>query len=340
MIEFTIPHVLRWIDGHLDLAYLELGGRDLREHVRNTQEGCISLPALREAGIEIVFGTIFTEPGIDAAKFPHGYQSSDDSAGAEAAGLRQVAVYQKWEAAGEVSIVRSPADVERPSPVPKIVLLMEGADPIRSPDHLRAWFDRGVRIVGLTWAAGTRYAGGNSSTPGSGPLTSQGAEMIHALDELGIVHDASHLSDAAFDGLMAHAKGLVIASHSNCRSLVEPKQRHLRADQIKTIAERGGMVGLNLYSPFLIKGRRATIDDCIAHVEHIADVMGHRRGISLGSDMDGGFTPKDLPIGLDHPGHLHSLSQALRDRGWPDADIRGFAFENWSRFLDAALPSH
>src|SRR5262249_11849773 len=142
----------------------------------------------------------------------------------------------------------------------KVVLLMEGADPIRSPDEVPLWFERGVRMVGLTWAMGTRYAGGNHV---HGPLTPLGFDMIPALDEVGIIHDASHLADEAFDGLLARARGPIVASHSNCRALLENKQRHLRDDQIKAIGERGCIVGLNLYTSFLAVGRQATIDDCI-----------------------------------------------------------------------------
>src|SRR5262249_1797295 len=148
--------------------------------------------------------------------------------GAERAGMLQLETYEQWEREGEVSIVRNAGDLERETPLPRIVLLMEGADPIRSPERVRMWFERGLRIVGLTWATGTQHAGGNASAAGEGPVTGLGVEMIAALDEAGIIHDVSHLSDAAFDGLMKHARGGVIASHSNCRALVEDKQRHLR----------------------------------------------------------------------------------------------------------------
>ncbi|TVQ58106.1 MAG: hypothetical protein EA377_00370, partial [Phycisphaerales bacterium] len=82
---------------------------------------------------------------------------------------------------------------------------------------------------------------------------------------------------------------------------------------------------------------RATIDDCIAHVEHVCEVMDHRRGVVLGSDMDGGFPPSHLPIELDHPRHLHRLADALRDRGWSDDDVAGFQHLNWQRILHPAL---
>ena len=211
---------MRWIDGHLDLAYLAVNGRDMLRD-QPPAGACVTLGALRQADVEVAFGTIFTEPtpGEPESSKPYCYRA-DDIDGAEAAGLRQLEIYERWEAAGAIAIVRSVADLDCSTPLPKIVLLMEGADPIRSPEHVQQWFARGLRIVGLTWASGTRYAGGNGSHPGSGPLTPLGVEMIHALDAAGIVHDVSHLSDAAFDGVMEHARGRVIASHSNCRALV------------------------------------------------------------------------------------------------------------------------
>ena len=328
---------MRWIDGHLDLAYLALCGRDLRVACPDLAAGCVSLPALREAEVGLVLATIFTEPGVTDRSQLYGYGSSDDLDDAERAGRRQLVVYDRLEAQGEIGIVRSRGDLVEPSkgPGPQAVLLMEGADPIRSPDDAERWFADGVRVVGLSWAAGTRYAGGNGNP---GPLTAAGIELLGAMDDLGIVHDASHLSDDAFEGLFAHARGPIVATHSNCRALAGDSQRHLRDEQIAEIARRGGIVGLNLCGSFLVPGGRAAISDCVAHVERVCEIMGHRRGVGLGSDMDGGFSPGWLPAGLDHPRKLEALAEALRDAGWPDEDVEGFRHANWHRFLDQALP--
>jgi membrane dipeptidase len=329
---------MQWVDGHLDLAYLAVGGRDMTRADVDPATGCVSLPELRRAGVDIVIGTIFTERAIGGPSRPHTYPTCDDLAAAEEAGLRQLRVYEQLERQGELAIVRSHADLDRDGPRPRIVLLMEGADPIRSPEHARRWFDQGVRIVGLAWTAGTRYAGGNGA---GGPLTPLGVELVAALDECGIIHDVSHLSDEAFDGLLARAKGRIIASHSNCRALLDNKQRHLRDDQIKSIAQRGGVIGLNLYCPFLCKAtqQRANVQHCMAHVQHVAGIMGHKTGVGLGSDMDGGFPPSDLPAELDRPTKLVNLARALREHGWTVQEILGFAFGNWTRFLRSALAS-
>jgi membrane dipeptidase len=339
---------MKWIDGHLDLAYLAVNGRDLtRRDACAAEIGCVTLPALRDGGVRLAFATIFTEKGLDGPDRAHRYASSDDLDGAEAAGWRQVEAYERLEREGHVRIVRAAGDLDVIDADDRlaIVLLMEGADPIRRPEDVTKWHLRGLRMVGLTWAAGTRYAGGNGPPPGKplpkdwsvGPLTSLGIEMIAALDDAGIIHDASHLSDAALDRLLEHARGPIVATHSNCRALMDDWQRHLRDDQIRAIVERGGVIGLNLFGKFLALDRRATISDCIAHIERVAEVAGRRDVIALGSDMDGGFGPGDLPVGLDHPAKLDGLAEALRSRGWSDAEVQCFGWGNWMRVLRSAL---
>ncbi len=327
---------MKWIDGHLDLAYLALLGRDLTVPCPDPLEGCVSLPALREGNVEVIFATIFTEPGGTDAHGLAAYGGIDDVGGAEAAGRRQLEIYRRLEAAGELRFICTRDDLDAAGSVaPGIVLLMEGADPIRDPEQVPQWFADGLRIVGMTWAAGTRYAGGNQRL---GPLTPLGADLVRAMDECGMIHDASHLSDEALTGLLELTRGPVIATHSNCRALVGLSQRHLRDDQVRAIAERGGVIGLNLFSKFLVPEGRATIADCVAHVQRLADLMGHRRGVALGTDMDGGFGPGELPVELDHPRKLDSLADALGTAGWSDQDVEGFAHGNWRRFLERSLP--
>ncbi len=326
-----------WIDGHLDLAYLAVSGRNLKAPFPDPQAGCVSLPALRSAAFDVVAATIFTAPASTGEHGAAAYRDGD-AAAAEAVGLRQLDIYKRLESEGEISIVRKRADLDagpaRASP--RAVLLMEGADPIRAPRDVERWHAGGLRMVGMAWAMGTRYAGGNHR---SGPLTALGRELVAALDDFGIIHDASHLSDEALDGLLETASGPIVATHSNCRALTAEDQRHLRDDQIREIGRRGGIVGLNLFTRFLVRGRRARIADCVAHLERMTAIMGHRRGVGLGSDMDGGFTPAELPEGLEHPASLEALAEALRAAGWPDQDIDAFRHANWRRFLRQALPA-
>jgi membrane dipeptidase len=323
-----------WIDAHLDLAYVGLAGRDLAVACPDSKVACVSLPALREAKVDLVCATIFTEVEAEDPGDPSGYADHEDLDGAEAAGRRQLELYLDLEARGELSIVRGPGDLDG-GPRPRVVLLMECADPIRDAGAVAWWHERGLRMVGLSWARGSRYAGGNGRPAG---LTERGRSLVAALDAHGIVHDVSHLPAVAVDELLSLATGPVVATHSNCRAVVGDDERHLCDAHITAIGERDGVIGLNLFTKFLRVGKRASIDDCVAHVEHVCDVLGHRRGVGLGSDMDGGFGPASLPEGLDHPGKLERLGEALAARGWSDEEVEGFRWGNWRRLLEQSLP--
>ena len=96
------------------------------------------------------------------------------------------------------------------------------------------------------------------------------AAAVEALDAHRILHDASHLSRAAFDDLLALSPRTVIASHSNAQALLRESERHLTDAQIAAIRDRGGWIGLNLYGRFLAHERRATLDDCVAQTMHVA----------------------------------------------------------------------
>lgn len=330
-----------WFDAHLDLAYLAECGRDMDAPLQGAggphPPAAVTWPALRDGGVRFCLGTIFTEAdGTDAV----GYPSGDAKAAAER-GRAQLAQYQRAVATGRISLMPRrgvacdgacgiPCDTGAPI---SLGILMENADPIASPDELEWWVSQGLVAIGLSWAKASRYAGGNSVTTG---LTDLGRVLVGEMDRLGVVIDVSHLSDASLEQLFELTGSTVIASHSNSRTLLEKtNQRHLTDDAIIEIARRGGVIGLNLYGKFLTPPRAErgpSIDDAIRHVERVCELVGHRRAVGLGSDMDGGFSAEGLPQGIRSPRDLSKLLDALCARGWSDDELRGFACDNWLRF--------
>lgn len=319
-----------WIDGHLDLACISVEGRAIHEACSDPATGCISMPDLAASPIRLVFGTIFTAPAATPdSEDPCEYISPEQ---AFTRGTEQLQVYERLESEGLAVIQHGGIELPGENEPLGIRILMEGADPIRSPEDAQWWHERGLRLVGLTWSRGTRYAGGNAQDSG---LTSEGRELVAALDELGIVHDASHLSDASLDDLLDCASGRIVATHSNSRAILGgDNQRHLRDDHASEILRRGGVIGLNLFGIFLARERRATIADCVEHVMHFCELAGNRRQVALGSDYDGGFTPMQLPEGLEHPRDLPKLLEALATSGFEPDDLAAFAHGNWVAALD------
>jgi len=329
---------MTWFDAHLDLAYLAELGRDLEcspsECGGPLLPAAVTFSSLAEGPVGACLATIFTEPGGERASVSY---PAGDAEAAHAAGGRQVQRYHAWARAGRIRLGGFGAVKETwgPEGAQRVGILLEGADPIRTPAELERWVRWGVVAVGMAWWKPSRYAGGNRSDLG---LSDLGRELVRAMDALGVVHDVSHLSDRALDDLLRLTARPVIASHSNCRALMDGKdQRHLTDAAIREIARRGGVIGLNLFSKFLREGledgQRATLDDAVRHVERICELAGHRRAVGLGSDMDGGFTAAALPEGIDGPRDLGKLLSALRGRGWTDTDLDGFRWGNWARFL-------
>ncbi|MGH9198177.1 MAG: dipeptidase [Acidimicrobiia bacterium] len=329
-----------WCDAHIDLAYLALSGRDMTVPLERAegppQPAAVTLPSLFEGGVRWAFGTIFTGAGYEGVG---GYERGD-AEGAHRHGLAQLDVYRRWEDEGLLKIVKTKSELEKSSfggaPL-NVILLMECADPIRTPDEAQWWFEQGVRLVGLSWATGSRYAGGNGAP---GPLAAEGKDLVSAFDELGIIHDVSHLPDESIEGLLSATSGDVIASHSNSRTLMGEGQRHLNDIYIAEIGKRGGVVGLNLCGSFITPEKKnATIEESVAHVAHVAEIMGRRTGVGLGSDMDGGFGADVLPTGIDKPSDLDKLAEGLLSTGWSETEARGFAWKNWLDLLTRNLPA-
>ena len=316
-----------WIDGHLDLAWIDLGLHPLTAGP-DDPEAAVTWGSLAEGRVGMMFGTIFTEmdgPREDPAAYPAG-----DAQAAHDAGRRQLDWYLQAESEGRIRIARERADLVLDAARPTVVLLMECADPIRTPEEAAWWTAQGVRIVGLSWGRGSRYSGGNS---GGGGLTGVGGSLVEALDELGVAHDCSHLSRESFDDLLRISDGPVCATHSNAAAVVGENPRHLSALQYRALAERDAIVGLNLFGRFLHADGDATVKDCVRHLTHAAGLLGRNR-LALGSDADGGFTATDLPEDLRSVRDLDRLDAALRETGWSDSERLGFRSANWMRWLE------
>jgi membrane dipeptidase len=332
---------VHWFDAHLDIAYLALAGRNLGTHDPALAGGphppaALTIPALQRAGVTRVLATIFTEaiePGKPCAE-PQQY-AQGDAASAARCGRAQLDWYARH--APDLGLGLS---AQASTPL-RADLLVECADPIAGAHELAHWHAAGVRAIGLTWVGQGRYAGGNAVRTG---LSGDALPLLLEMARLGIVPDVSHLSDRSFDDLCEATGARIIASHSNARALLGEaahgvNQRHLRDAQIRAIAQRDGVIGLNLFSAFLDPScrasGRATVAQAIDHVEHVCMLTGSHAHVGLGSDLDGGFAADRLPAGINSPTDYERLADELRRRGWSDGQIAQFAHANWERVFGA-----
>ena len=191
------------------------------------------------------------------------------------------------------------------------------------PDRLEELAHQGFVMSTLTWNADNALAGYHKSDKG---LTDQGIAYIRNARENGILIDVSHLSETAFWDLIKVTEAPVLASHSNCRTVWD-SSRNLTDDQLRAIAETGGLVGLNLYVPFL--GKDADFETLQRHLDHMLLVCGEK-GICLGGDLDGcDILPKDF----------HDLSDYavfysfLKEKGYGDTFLDQLFYGNLDRLI-------
>ncbi len=327
------------VDAHLDLAYAAHVGRDVTLPAAGQARDemgipSVGLPDLRRGGVKLICATIFCEPR--SVERP-GYT---DARGAFDQAKAQLDFYSARQRDGSMRFVRTAAELGRigDSGALDAICLLEGADPIRTPDDLPWFFEAGVRIIGMAWKR-TRFAGGTGEP---GPLSDEGRMLVAAMDELGMIHDVSHLAEESFWELLDRTDGAVIASHSNCRAIV-PGDRQLSDEMILALAKRDGVIGINFFDRFLIppdeyKTRRTTLGDVARHIRHIADLTGSARYVGLGTDMDGGLGQAEIPEEIATSADLGKVGGALAEAGFGDGDIDGIMGGNWLGFFNRALP--
>ena len=146
------------------------------------------------------------------------------------------------------------------------------------------------------------YAGdGERAHHSGGGLTEFGHDLIAAMNDIGMLVDVSHLSVPAFWHAMQATQVPVVASHSSCRALNE-HGRNLHDDQMKAIADGGGVIGVSCVHHF-VDWTNPTLERYLDHVEHAVNVAGIDH-VGFGSDFDGGsFSPRRRPPGPpSHPG--------------------------------------
>lgn len=207
-------------------------------------------------------------------------------------------------------------------------------------------YDLGVRHIGLSWNEENQFATGAGSYNTSRGLTALGKDAIALMDELGIAADLSHLNEKSTWEVLEITKGPVLATHSNARSLC-PAARNLTDQQIRAIAQKGGVIGMNAWGAF-VKSNNPTLYDFIDHMDHIINIAGED-ALAFGFDFCNFFkhdplTPKADQFVAEAEGittwrDIPSLLHALKNRGYTENRLEKIAYKNAHRVLKAIIKS-
>lgn len=342
-----LPEYLRWakslhqsfpvVDAHLDLA------GELLLHRKNGEQNVLRnhyLDKFQAAGIHLVVSSVYVENqylpemGLRAA-------------------LEQIAVLlEEIDVNPEFLLVKTREDLRLALSQNRIgvLLYLEGMDFLGTDNKLlRVLWELGVRGASLTWSRRNALATGcctaNKLEQIRGGLSLDGIKMVQKMEEMGMFLDVSHLNDDGFEDICQIAKKPFLATHSNSRT-VYFNYRNLTDEQMRKLAEKGGMMGTNgcTYIVGCKQGRQAILRIC-HHIEHEVEVIGADR-VGYGFDFCDAYD--DAKLGnickkhqndclIDHS-HIVELTAALLQRGMLEESVKKIIGGNFISYFMEWLP--
>ena len=353
------------LDGHNDLPWeaRERAGYDW-DRLDISQPGGpthTDLPRLRAGGVGAQFWSVFVPATLQGDAAVSATLEQVDAVHAMTARY-----------AGDLALATTRADVERAGSQGRIASLLgaEGGHSIDSSlGALRMLHALGVRYLTLTHNDNVPWADSATDEPVLGGLSPFGREVVREMNRLGMLVDLSHVSADTMRDALEVAQAPVLFSHSSARAVCD-HPRNVPDDVLARLADNGGVCLVTFVPKFVSPAVRewdletrdaaevagvdvhdepaydafvdertlshprpsATIDDVVAHCEHVRDVAGPRH-VGLGGDYDGVDVQ---PVGLEDVSGYPRLLAALADRGWSDADLGALTGGNALRVLGEA----
>lgn len=208
------------------------------------------------------------------------------------------------------------------------LLSIEGGGGLfQDSEELPTLINAGLFVMGLAWD--DNELSKSAWTKDDTGLTEKGRELTKRCEEMGIIIDVSHLSDKAFYDTLEIYQSPVLATHSNFRGVCNSK-RNLTDDMALKIKERGGVIGINIYPPFLNESKTASLNDVLRHVDYGLSLLGEN-AIGFGFDIDG--TSGEYPVGLNLNESIHDQIIDLLLSHYSEDVVRKIAGENALNFL-------
>ena len=217
----------------------------------------------------------------------------------------------------------------------------EGASPFAYEDGIDLAKSYGVKVITLTWNAENELGFGCQSGCENG-LKPLGKRILKDMAANKIVADVSHLNRKGFyDAIDSEA--MVIASHSNSVSVLEKTRadgedkffacrRCLDDEQIKLLAERGGLIGINFCKSFLGDEGDDGFEAAYRHISHMLE-LGAENSLAIGSDYDGCEINSEL-CGIDK---IPQFEAFLRSKGFDSSLTDKIFYKNANNFFKSIL---
>lgn len=229
-----------------------------------------------------------------------------------------------------IALARTPAELYQNKQIGKksIMLGIENGLALEGDlSNIRHFAQRGIVYITLCHNGDNDIcdsARGNHKHNGVSPF---GEKVIREMNARGIMVDLSHAAEKSFYDALDISSTPIVCSHSNCRALCD-HPRNLTDDQLKALAQKGGVAHITLYGGFVKQHGEADILDAMAHLDHAIDIMGIDH-VGLGTDFDG-----DGGInGLADSSELINFTRQLLKHRYSEDDIEKIWGGNWLRIM-------
>lgn len=232
------------------------------------------------------------------------------------------------------------SDLDRAAEEGKIGLLIgfQNSDHFRTAADVPLFHGLGQRVSQLTYNARNRIGTGCQEKVDTG-LSEYGAQVVQAMNEVGMAIDLSHCSDRTTRETIHLSRVPVLVTHSNCRALA-PHPRCKSDESIRALAARGGVMGITVLPAFVRPGGQATVENILDHFDHVIRLVGIEH-VGLGSDSDlDAVDPKTGQVrvryrvkGLQNARRVFDLVEGLIRRGYTDDHLRLVLGGNFRRAL-------
>ena len=232
---------------------------------------------------------------------------------------------------GHVRLVRGRADLVRLTdvPTPSALLAIEGGDPLEGKvERVREFYELGVRSIQLVHYRVNELGDIQTEPPRHNRLTDVGAAVIGEMNRLGMVVDGAHAAPATLAGILAASRTPIIVSHTGSAELRPRVARHITDDQMRSVAARGGVVGI---WP-LVRQRPATLDGFFADLRHARQVMGVDH-VSFATDMTG----MAMSTAILTYTEFAAVPAALLANGFTETEVRKILGANVLRVIEQSL---
>lgn len=229
-----------------------------------------------------------------------------------------------------LSIARTPDDlyVNKLAGRKSIMLGIENGLALESDiNNVKHFANRGIVYITLCHNGDNDICDSARGSNTHNGVSAWGEKVIKEMNAQGVMVDLSHAAEKSFYDALDISATPIVCSHSNCKSLCD-HPRNLTDDQLRKLAQKGGVAQITLYHGFVCKDGEATILDAMKHLEHAISIMGIDH-VGLGTDFDGDGGIR----GLANSSELMNFTIELMRRRYSIEDMEKIWGGNWLRVM-------